>query len=246
MSEYMFPTGASVALFIDGIHLDLAHRIDFKQSKPKYPRYGYNDTIYTRALPGRQLIQGFIAINFIEPNYLLRVLTRNKSNRLDNEFLNNIDTRINELPNFSSDEDKTRRAQYIASFLFPPEIRAEEEGTEVISDKGFEITQAISKVHRTSLESEQFVERLIKKFSTGEIPTKGVKELDADPLKHENFDIDIYYQNPERTTWYTKLVGVDFTEISQTIPSAGADGSSDPIFEIYEFIAKERKLIVRI
>jgi len=241
MSNYIIPTASTVAVFIDGIYIDLLHRLDYKESQPKIPRYGYNDRYFSNVMSGRRLVQGFLALVFVEPNYLLRVLERNKARQVNNAVVNAANSRIESLPNYTTDSEKRSRAEYIANLLFPPET-----SEELVSggDKGFEMQY--SKIHQTSQESRIFSEKLIKKFSSGEIPVSKITQDDSHPLNKGGVDLDIYYLDPERTTWYVKLVNVEFDEITQTINSSGAEGSSEPLYEVYSFIAKERKFIVRI
>jgi hypothetical protein len=241
MSNYIIPTAATVAVFVDGIHIDLLHRLDYKESQPKIPRYGYNDRFFSNVMSGRRLVQGFLAIVFVEPNYLLRVLERNKSRKLDTAVMDLANSRVEDLPNYTNDNEKRVRAEYIANLLFPVE-RSEE--TIYGGDKGFDVSY--TKINKTSQESQAFSKRLIEKFSSGEIPMGQINDKDLHPLNKGGIDLDIYYLDPERTTWYVKLVNVEFDEITQTISGSGAEGSSEPLYEVYSFIARERKFIVRI
>ena len=53
--------------------------------------------------------------------------------------------------------------------------------------------------------------------------------------------LEIYYHDVNHTKWYSIFYDVEFTEISQQITMAGAEGSSEPLYEIFEFIASARE-----
>jgi hypothetical protein len=241
--EYTIPTASTVALFIDGIHIDLLHRLDYKESFPKLPRYGYNDTIYTNTMPGRKIIQGFLAIVFVEPAYLTRVLENNRINKIDNVVASSAQSSLDSLPGYTTEEEKQGRAQYIADLLFPSGKYPKHFAIE--NDHDF--AESV-KINKTALEKDLFVKKLIDKFSTGEIPTskQGPEENVLTPLDKGPVDMDIYYLDPSRATWYIRLNNVSFDQIEQTIAGAGAEGSSEPLYEVYSFQAANKTIKIRI
>ncbi len=232
--NYVFPTAATVAVFIDGIHIDLLHRLDYKESLPKLPRYGYNDTLFSNIMPGRKIVQGFLAISFVEPGYLTRVLERNMSNSKDHSIENLTQDRIDQLPPNTSPEEKQHRAEYIANLIFPT------------SELGKNKFSSVQERHlkNVSTERDQFIDRLINKFANGSIRSGPDRPNLTNPLGKGPVNMDVYYMDPEKVTWYQRFVGLEFDETSQTISAAGAEGSSEPLYEIYSFICKDREIHV--
>jgi hypothetical protein len=67
------------------------------------------------------------------------------------------------------------------------------------------------------------------------------KQMDSPmSLSRENLDMDVYYQDPALQRWYIRFNKVHFNEVSQVISQAGAEGSSDPLYEVYSFIASDK------
>ena len=54
--------------------------------------------------------------------------------------------------------------------------------------------------------------------------------------------MEVYHIEPAFAPWYIVLRDVEVTDVSQTMSAAGADGSSDPLYETYEFIARRRTI----
>lgn len=239
MTNYVFPTANSIAVFIKGIHVDLAHRIDFKESLPKIPVYGYNDTDFSAVMASRKLVQGFLVINFTYPGYLSVLLQHHKSKKLmsDNKTKSASDATVdgfvfNELPP-NTPEGREARAEYIANLLTQRPAS--------VGRPGF-----LSELKATSTQigtRQRYKEALIDKF-TEIAPTKRLKEVTSPILSDlGSIDMEVYYANPESALWYIKLRDVHFTDISQSNSAAGAEGSSEPIFETYEFIARSRDIV---
>ena len=66
--------------------------------------------------------------------------------------------------------------------------------------------------------------------------------LDTKNPADQGCKIDLYYQDPDFVNWYVTFNNVYFTEVSQSASQAGAEGSSEPLYEIYQFIASDRKI----
>lgn len=215
---YYFPTSSRVKIAINGMEVDLAFRLDWKESTPRIPIYGYNDVEYTRTIRGRKLIQGFLVCNYIAPHYLSSVLEAseiNKASKNRQEF----DDVLAELPNNQTEAGRKARAEVLASFIFPDGNRGP---------------------------VKEFKKNLIDQFTKGgddiNVPNILSPRLRPPGEYTVPFDMDVYYTEPEFANWKVRLEGVEITDVSQTISAAGADGSSDPLYETTEFIAKRRMI----
>ena len=260
--SFSFPTAKNVTVAIDGYHIDLAFRMDWKEDQPKIPRYGYNDYEFSRVIPGRKIIQGFLVINFVAPNYLGAIVENkiqsasDKTEKTMNEFLGG-------LPGVETAASRKARAEQLAGILFPP-------NEDLISTRKAQQTKRYNVgYHRdygqinygeapksgpidpsNQIEEQgpnplipannnQFRDALISRFVDGERVVR-VPYM-ASPLASKLIQtMDVYYHDADTTPWYMKFYGVHFTNVSQSYSAAGADGSAEPIYETYEFIASRR------
>lgn len=226
---HLYPTASTVAIFLNGIHIDQAYQLQYKEYVSKNPIYGYNDFTFSKVAYGKSLTQGMLIINFIFAGYLNTILDKQyeKSNTFvprlynysfskkdDNILENNIRKQLNtELPPNGTAEERSARANYIASL--------------------------ISKDKSTKDSTKKALENL---FSPSQIDS-GIQNLKS-PLMLERDDaiLDVYYQDPQYQTWFIRFENVHFNETSQSISQAGAEGSSDPLYEIYSFIASKKTI----
>jgi hypothetical protein len=236
-----FPSAQNVTIFIDGIYIDMSFRLDWKDSQPKVPVYGYNDHVYTRTARGRKLVQGYLVTNFVVPNYLGVLLergTRKEDMKRGQEF----DQFIDALP-----ESSTDKAEAIARELFGAGLSSKDTldfawnyrregpgGTTAYWDENIQ-------PHLDPIESrnERIRMGLIARFAQGK-SSLFVPEMSSALEYRAPFDMSIYYHDPDVAPWYVQLEGVEITDVSQTISAAGAEGSSEPVYETTEFIAKKR------
>lgn len=216
MTSKAYPTSQNVHVFINGIHIDEAHRVDFKEEQSKVPLYGYNDYLYSKVLYGRRLVQGFLAINFVYPGYLGAVLEREQL-RLLEDHKNDVNDLKIVLP--EADADRVTKAKILAEKLFDAE----------------DTTTMRNLIIEATAKSVLDKDRTLYKQNT--IPSHNVLNY------NDSVDMTIYYSSPESAEWAVELEGVEFTSVSQTMAMAG-DGSADPLFEVYEFIAKTRNIVV--
>lgn len=79
MSNYEYFSGANVNIYLNEKELIECAGISYAYQNSRQPIYGYNSTLFDAMLPGREIIQGNFLINYIEPNYLMKIL--NKENR---------------------------------------------------------------------------------------------------------------------------------------------------------------------
>lgn len=219
-----FPTASNVMVYLNGYQVDMAYRIDYRESSPKIPIYGYNDSEYNKVAQGRNIIQGFLIINFVFPNYLgLAIKAAGNTFMKDTKTIGSPERKIanelkTELPINLSEEDKIRRAEYIASLI---------ENDSLVADT---------------------VDRLNKMFYTSNNPVKKTENVLLSPLnqdkKLKGSTLDMYFDDPVSSSWLLRFKNVYFTEISQQASQAGAEGSSEPLYEVYSFIASERNVIL--
>ena len=241
---YIYSTASTVAAFINGFHIEQAYGFNYKETVPKVPIYGYNDYEFSKVLRGKGIVQGMLVVNFVFPGYLSAVLThRNdvynpKYNTnfgfpvgpsTNRQFQERVFNQLqSELPANDDAASKRARAEYIANLIT----------RNGVSDGELEnVTDAIAK----------FISPSPKTYYKNEKVRKSLHEINspliADSKATKGNDLDIYYQDPDLSTWFVRFNNVHFTDVSQSISQAGAEGSSEPLYEIYEFIAKSKEII---
>lgn len=233
--DHYYPTASTVAVFLNGLHIDQAYRIDYKDNIPKMPIFGYNDYEFTQVARGKGYVQGLLIINFTVPYYLTNVIesrsdafvprlynysipSKDQSNQYKNTLLQSFKTDLP--PNGTQDELKAR-AEYIASFL--------------------------SK--KTKSEKKDTKDALYRLFQGQDDGNPNEPKTIVNPLiAHSNTKIgntiDVYYTDPQDANWFVRFNDVHFFDVNQQSSMAGAEGSSEPLYEIYSFIAKSKEIRV--
>lgn len=231
----IFPTASNIAIFIDGIHIELAYGLQYKENAPKIPIYGYNDGKFNSIAYGKSLVQGALVMSFVFPGYLMAVLDRasaDYSPKLYNYDLSSISKTAGyypsgklknylkeEMPPNGSDGDRRARAEFISDLLS----------------------------NKDPIKKAQAKKALQKHFDPDDVNIpKNTSSIIGNPLTSNTrsktvngHNIDLYYQDPEFATFFTRFIDVNFTEVSQQMSQAGAEGSAEPLYLIYQFIAKE-------
>jgi hypothetical protein len=241
---FIYPTASTVAVFINGMHIDQAYQVQYKESTNKIPIYGYNDHIFTKVAKGRQAVSGVLVINFMFPGYLNAALDskyqaesslppalypqKDIQGSLREAYDESLEKTIEqqlatELPSLESTASRQARAEYIA---------------DLISSKD-------TKQKTIKALVNQFENRDAVSFDTpaGKLPLDKlrIKSLESPiELSSRNITIDIYYQDPQSSDWYLSFKNVHFYDVSQTISQAGAEGSSEPLYEVYSFMASQK------
>ena len=246
---YIYSTASTVAAFINGYHIEQAYGFNYKESVPKIPIYGYNDYEYTKAVRGKGIVQGILVLNFVFPGYLTSVITNRQdvfdprlynyglpdpgtgplpstNKQAQENILANLRT---ELPANDSDSTKKDRAEFIAN-LISKQNPAEKK----------KVKNALRKFFNTASSDPG---DLNDTSNFRSIKNKVNSPLIADSSSKLGNQIDLYYQDPSLTTYFVRFNNVYFTDVSQNISQAGAEGSSEPLYEIYEFIAKNKEII---
>ncbi len=249
---FYLPTASSVGIYIEGIELDLAFRLDWKETEPRIPIYGYNDREYTKTVSGRRLIQGFLVMNFIAPYYLTSAIMQREINE-QKKFRQEGDILLNELlANATTDEEKLSKAKLISAELFRKASNVTAKGTfspRLAKNKRADLRrrgrEATADIFSQVKENNSLKEQLIDSFIRGrDIGLKGGQLPKDTALDYKKpFNMEIYPQDPSFAQWYIVLEDVEITDVSQTINSSGANGSSEPLYETYEFIAKRRTVV---
>jgi len=240
---YIYSTASTVAAFINGFHIEQAYGFNYKESIPKVPVYGYNDYEFSKVLRGKGIVQGMLVVNFVFPGYLSAVLT-NRNDVYNPKYNTNLgqlgpstdkgfQERLfnqlqSELPANSDAANKKARAEYIANMITRNGASDEEIG---------KVRDAVSRFISPSPTTYYSAEQVRKSSYVINSP------LIADSKAAKGNDLDIYYQDPDLSTWFVRFNNVHFTDVSQSISQAGAEGSSEPLYEIYEFIAKSKEII---
>ena len=241
----IYPTASNVSVYINGIHIDQAYRIDYKESLPKSPIYGYNDEKYTKAIKGRSLIQGLLVVNFTFPGYLKAVLAEAEINpnaaeailkqnqRYVKNTINHSQRKkdlLDSLPDANTPESKAQRAADISKLILDSTIRDYDQGRQQSLDY-----EAIN-------DSESMVQALKEKYLGGGVKSPDGLRMSRSVLTYNPVTMDVYYGDADKMTWWVSYQDVEFSDISQQASAAGQDGSSENLFEIYEFICKGRQI----
>ncbi len=244
-NTWLYSTASTTVTFINGYHIEQCYGFNHKESVPKVPIYGYNDYEFTKAVRGKGIVQGMMILNFVFPGYLTSVLAQRTDPYIPRLYNYDISSNFKlpsssqasqvnifqslktELPANSDDDSRRARAEFIANLLSRKNPKQKEDTKRALSkffssDPGNRLELAQNSVK--------------KDFKTILSP------LVADSDSSTGNQIDIYYQDPDLSTWFVRFNNVYFTEVSQNISQAGAEGSSEPLYEIYEFIAKNREI----
>lgn len=236
---FLYPTASTTAVFINGYHVEQAYQVQYKENVNKVPIYGYSDYTYSKIAVGRTLVQGILVLNFVSPGYLSAVLAENRGTtpkklrnfgfsargntekqQLEQDIKNEIRT---ELPTLDSEESRKARAEYIANLL--------SEDPDTLFLKTERIKTAFFKTFTE--ESNARLDQL-----------KKIREAQSSISLNNtnNLILDIYYSDPQYALWWVRFENVHFYETSQTISQAGAEGSSDPLYEVYPWIASKKTI----
>ena len=240
-NEYIFPTAATTTVYLNGLHVEHAFRVDWKEDSPRIPIYGYNDKYYSRVATGRSIVQGLLVINFIYSGYLYHVLEQGG------------------IPNVPADAFKKGNLDYLKKGTYRKsikndlakkirnEVKLAEQANDPKNQKMEYIQQLFKERNRTPNEIALLKEVLRETHSLEDTAVEKQSKLRtlSSPLENQAGDLqmDVYFQDPERVLWRLNFRDVYFTSVSQQASIAGAEGSSEPLYEIYEFIASRRMLL---
>jgi hypothetical protein len=234
---YLYPTASTVAVFINGLHVDQAYRLDYRDSIPKVPIYGYNDYEFTKVARGKGIVQGLLVINFIFAGYLTHILQSRRDAyvpRLYNYQLGPLDIQ-------SDDIDAQLKAT--VKDTLQAELPPNTDSTARAARAEF-ISSLLSR-DKSVRERRETKKALLEFFDSSALNvTSNIKEVN-NPLTNETTarvgnQIDVYYQDPNFTTWFVRFEKVHFLDVSQQMSQAGAEGSSEPLYEIYNWIASKK------
>lgn len=248
---YIYSTASTVAAFVNGFHIEQAYAFNYKESVPKVPVFGYNDYEYSKVLRGKGIVQGILVLNFVFPGYLSAALSYMRNPYVaklhnydlpggDGKYLPSTAKQVQEnifknlkteLPANDTPESKAARAAYIANLITAK--NADVDATKKALNRFF----GIGSDPKTD---SAFYDQPATPRSRADLrPSPLIVDSNAAIGNY----IDIYYQDPDLCTWFIRFNNVHFTEVSQNISQAGAEGSSEPLYEIYEFIAKNKQII---
>ena len=81
--NYEYFSGANVIINSEGADILECAGISYSVSTSRQPVYGYNSEFFDVMLPGRVIVQGNLIINYVEPNYLEKILYGRDSSNLN-------------------------------------------------------------------------------------------------------------------------------------------------------------------
>jgi len=229
---HVYNTASTMALFINGLHLDQCYQLQHKETLNKIPIYGYNDYYYSKIALGRNLVQGILVVNFIFPGYLNTVL---------DTMYNDKGPFVPRLYNYDITERGTSQKEKLQESIrdqlkteLPPNTNSQEK-----SARASYIASLISKDKNTKEQTKKALEKMFVSQDDGFRITDLTSPIG---LENEGITLDVYYQDPSYVNWYVRFDKVHFYEVSQIASQAGAEGSSDPLYEIYSWIASKRTI----
>lgn len=243
-NTYFFPTASTVAVILNGYHVDMAYRVDYRENTPKTPIYGYNDYEYTKVSRGKGIIQGLLVLNFTVPFYLNYILDRKEdpyvarlyntpainntvSKSTSSQYSENLKRGLlTELPPNSDPSSRAARAEYIASLISNKDKSLKEQ-----------TKQALYELFNTEASAEDQPTVTDIATRTTIVPSS----LTVEPKSRQGNTLDVYFQDPEYIPWHIRFNNIHFYSCSQQASQAGAEGSSEPLYEIYEWIASSKQ-----
>ena len=237
---YLYPTASTVAIFLNGYHIEQSYQLQYKESVNKVPIFGYNDHTYSKIAMGRQMIQGVLVVNFLFAGYL---------NAIIDTLYNGYGPFVPKLYNYGfSEKGETQKKKLVADIRsemrteLPPNADANTRAARAsyiasLLSKDKNTREATKKALEGFTDSKNPIDEIGKHIG----PISLTNDLSSPlALNNQNITLDIYYQDPEHATWFTRFKNVNFYEVSQVASMAGAEGSSDPLYEIYSFVASEK------
>jgi hypothetical protein len=237
---FLYPTASTTAIFINGYHVEQAYQLQYKETVNKIPIYGYSDYTYSKIAVGRTLVQGIMVVNFISPGYLtavLETLPRDLTN-IPKKLRNyNLTPQGNQLLINKEVEDVKNELSTELPQMDVPKERAEYIAS-ILESKGFSNKKTALKDAMWELFTRQDSNGIEKVL--GNSITRKEQKSSISMTDNQDLILDIYYQDPKYALWWVRFNKVHFYETSQTISQAGAEGSSDPLYEIYPWIASEK------
>lgn len=233
MTDYrntFFPTASNCAIFINGHHIDLAYKFDYREASQRLPIYGYNDYNFSKMARGRNLIQLSLIINFVHPEYLSYAFTETENKVVFNT--NNI------LGSEDLATSKKSMEDYFRNNM-----------TQDISDPAGRATRAefISKMLDDRINRQRYKDALYTNVNSSLLLEKGSTSTDSvathkSGYKNNKSTIDVYYADPSLSIYRVSFLDVNIFDVSQEISQMGLDGSSSPLYEIYQMYASKREI----
>jgi hypothetical protein len=219
---YIYPTASSVAAFLDGYHVDQLYQIQYKESNNILPIYGYNDKFFSTVAQGKYIVQGVLVINFITPLYLNNIL----SLPTGMEYVLNTNDNISGLGDVNSVADKFNR-----------NLKTELPPNGTLEERKARAEFLANSVGKNSLQSYVLKHKLYLQTTK---TTNYKRSFESSILKNKsNLNLDVFYGESSNSIRFTNVY---FTEVSQILSQAGSEGSSEPLYEVYSFLAREKQI----
>lgn len=229
---FLYPTASTVAVFLNGYHVEQAYQIQHKETINKVPIFGYADHTYSKIAYGRQMVNGVLVVNYIFAGYL---------NTIIDTLYNDSGAYVPKLYNYGFSEKGESQKQKLIKDI-QGQLRTElppNQDSETRSARASYIASLITKDKASRDATKEALER----FVTNESQNDGslITSLESPlALVNDGITLDVYYQDPEFCTWYVSFKNIHFYDVSQVVSMAGAEGSSDPLYEVYSFMASKR------
>jgi len=233
VDSYLAPSSTSV--WIGGIKIDDAFRVDWKASNAKSPLYGWADKQYRAVADGRQLVTGRLIINYRFPGYLYTAIQNSKTGISNNADIVKERAKLRE--NLTVLQGGTTDAKI--ELL----LKSLQRGDLTEFHRHGALLQTMYASDTQSVENSSFSQNPSDSSIT---PAYRI------PINRGPFDIRILYGSTHMDSYQIeKLIrGVYIVGESQVISGSATGGgdissSGSPIYEVYNFMAKELKELVR-
>lgn len=208
-----YPTPAQVYLYVGGVWIDDAFRVEFRKVNEKVPLYGFDEVLWSGVALGHTLVTGNLILNYRYPGYLWTLVKE------------------------SLHTDVTVQASPMVQLAHALIGATPEKRIEIIEQaRQLNKLQEVQSVLRQITNSAQY--RVQDEI---EDPVGSVfRDSDGN---HLPISIKIYFDKPDYSVYHREIVDIHFTGVSQAMSASASGGDSSasgrPIFEVYSFFAKD-------
>jgi hypothetical protein len=217
--RYLFPAAPDVTVMFNNWKIELAAEVAFEETVQKMPIYGYRDSAFSKIARGRKIIYGRIVIPLLVPGYLALGAGVPFGN--------------------SPDPEDSKEARTIQSVMHGMRtlVGGDERQARIAAIKD------LVKNHPEYI--DEFREALLGESTQALSNKQGSRSTQRVPGDKKTLHkIDIYYSPVETAIARVSLIGVAFTGMRQIVSQLGGGSSADPIYEEYNFIAKDHLVVM--
>lgn len=235
MSVDTYLTPSNTTIWIGDIKLDDAFRVDWTANNAKAPLYGWADKQYRAVADGRQIVTGRLIMNYRFPGYLYTAIQNARNTLTEVPGLREEREKLRQRLQTLRDGSAEAKAEVLMQTLQRgdlTEFHRYESLLRAIYDPDAQINQ------KNAFSSKPSSDKIISPYKI--------------PMNRGPFDIKILYGSTNLHSYQIEKIikGVFIVGESQTISGSATGGgdissSGSPIYEIYNFMAREISEFVR-